>query len=280
MQPVLARISIAVVGVAALVFLGLAFLVSSSWAVWCIPFAVVLGILVAIRPQLEWAEAKRNPPDLDEQVVELFDRELPAYYQELDAAQRLRFRQRTALVRMATDFKGQGFENVPGDVAALIASQSARLTFAGELVVLGDFENVVLYRHPFPSPNIPDPWHASELFAEDGVLIFSVEQALPGILQRGRFFNTVLYEWIRAYAIAVLPRADSSAWPDWTEAVSAVTGHPAEWVASWVGLPDHIDREAVIEVLFHDYTPAFAKTYPELAGQLRLRWAKAVGVGE
>jgi len=194
------RFCIAVLVVIAGALLTFAFLNDDGQlAVYAIPVVLLIAAALAFKPQLDWAYYTRNPIDLDEPLRRLFADKLPAWYQGMSEADRLAFRQNTSLARRGIDFKGQGFpdDTVPEDFAVLLASQLARFLPDG-VFVIPPFETVVVYKHRFPSPQYPEQWHSSELFVEDGVLLFDVEQAIPGIFDPEGHFNIVLYEWIRA----------------------------------------------------------------------------------
>ncbi len=235
----LVRIITAIIGATAL-FLGFAayYYDDASLAVWAVPFVVALAASYVLTPQLEWAYYKRNPSDLEPPVVMLFEQRLPVWYQQLSAEQQEAFRKKTFLVRLGLDFKGQGFgdEGVPVDVQALIASQAARVVEAKHEFVLSPYETVVVYKHPFPSPAYPEAWHSSELYAEDGVLLLSVERALPGIFQPAKYFNITLYEWIRAAGTA---RANA--------APQTLDDEVKLWVQDAIGLPPEAINWAAVE---------------------------------
>ena len=228
----------------------------SAFAIAGAPVFLVAAALFVLRPQLEWRYYRRRPSDLDAPLVGLFDAKLPAYYREGSAEERLRFRQETFLAERALDFRGQGFGDaeVPADLAALVASQLARVTAADpETHVLPPFENVVLYRHAFPSPQHPETWHHSELYAEDGVLIFNLERAVPGIFEPHAYFNVVLYEWCRVAALtgfAPTPARDAERARDWAGVCEREARRPGTWVTEAVGLGEElIDGAAVLRVL-------------------------------
>ncbi|MDV7398627.1 zinc-dependent peptidase, partial [Arthrospira platensis SPKY1] len=108
---------------------------------------------------------RRNPPELDPAVRRLLNLR-SAYYNKLSAEQKTRFRERLALFAMATDFKPQAMDNVPEDVKAVVAYYGVMLTLPLDDFLLPPFENVAIYKGPFPSPQL-EQWHISETFAED-----------------------------------------------------------------------------------------------------------------
>lgn len=241
------RACIAVLVVITGVILALAFVRDDGQlALYAVPSAVLLAGALAFKPQLDWAYYKRFPADLDEPLRRLFEARYPGWYQAMSGEERLAFRQNTALVRLGIDFKGQGFdgESVPEDIAVVLASQLTRLLPEGQHV-LRPFETVVVYQHAFPSPQFPEHWHHSELFEEDGVLLFDSEAALSGILEPATHFNIALYEWVRAAAIVGVRSVRDGA--------EGIAEARREWVTEAVGLPEEaIDWRAVAYALTLD----------------------------
>ena len=267
------RLLIALLALAALAPLTLAFLNDDSGlALYAIPPALLFAVAFVFRPELEWAYYTRFPSDLDAPIVRLLETKLPAYYARLNERDRLALRQRTELTASGLDFKPQTQEptELPADFAALIAIQLARLTvgLSPKHAVPTPFEIVVIYRHPFPSRQFPEHVHNSELYAEDGVVLLSLHQALPAALEPEEYFNIALYEWVRACRLA-WGRSDDALGelPRWQDALAETLQRPASWIADAVALPE-LDNVAVLHVLRLDFPEAFAKTYPTHAATL------------
>ena len=238
-------------------------------ALYAVPGAVLLAVALVFKPELDWAYYTRRPADLDAPVVKLLEAKRPRWYDELPEADRLRLRQRTHLTVLGLDFKPQTQEEteLPGDFAALLAAQLARLTWrlAPKHAIPFPYENVVVYPHPFPSRQFPHDFHASELYDEDGVVLLSLHQALPGTLDPQEYFNVALYEWVRA-CMRAWGTTSADGLPTWEGALREMLGYEERWVREGIGLPaEAIDGAAVLQVLRLDFPSAFAKTYPSLA---------------
>ena len=251
------RLLIVLLAVATAVPLALAWRADDgAVAVYAVPFALAFAAALAFRPQLDWAYYRRRPADLEAPVRALFAAQLPGYYQALDADAQRRFRERVFLTRLGLDFKPMAMgdaEELPPDLQALLASQLARVLDGLPRFTVTPFETVVVYRHPFDSPEHPGVFHHSELYAEDGVLIFNLEYALPGILRPRERFNVVLYEWLRAAAQADPPVALPTP-PDgpWEDLVARLARRTPDWVTGAVGL-EVVDETAVKRVLAMEF---------------------------
>lgn len=245
------RILIAIFGILTVLFLYLGWSrYEEDYAVYSIPCVVAFAAMLSLKPQFEWWYYKRNPKDLPPGLRRVFEERLPAFYQRKSQADKLLYRKRVFLTHLGLSFRGQGFEDddIPADLTTLVASQAARVMENSDKYVLEPFETVVLYKHPFPSPAQPKHWHSSELFEEDGVLLFNLKNAIPGILLPQKHFNIVLYEWFRAANLVL--QADRPSVPDgdWETMVATVAKQPPSWVFDAIGLPT-VDGDAVKQVL-------------------------------
>lgn len=200
----------------ALVFLYLTWEVDEKYAIYIVPPIVLIAALYALGPQIDWWWHRRKPPELDPAIRQMLNNR-SAYYNNLNAEQKKRFRDRMALFSIATDFKPQALETVPEDVKAAVSFYAVQLTFAYDEFLLEPFENVVVYAAPFPSPQFPQ-WHISETFAEDGVLLFSAPHLLKGFLEPKQYYPVGLHEmavaFMHKYPGKPYPEPGENAWED------------------------------------------------------------------
>ena len=256
----------------ALIFLYLAWDVDSFYSLYVIPFVLGLAAVYILSPQIDWWWYQRRPPALPAFVRELFNTRFP-FYQQLGPADKERFRIRTALYMKSREFIPQGMPAVPPDLQGVIAATAVQLTFGQKDFLKDKFEHIVVYPHPFPSPQYPQQWHASEIYEEDGVIMFSAEQLLPSFLEPQRYFHIGLYEFARVYRHArpgkVLPDLQESDWPG----LEKVSGMSRDYIEKWVGLPS-LEIEAVAVVFFlvfpARFRAAFPTAYEEMVAALNL----------
>lgn len=183
------------------IFLYLAWEKDSMWATYAIPFFVLAAAVFSLAPQIDWWWYKRNPPDVDEEVKKVFEQRLP-FYQALDEAEKLKFRQRTALTMLATEYivpSQNEDKKVPEDLKALIAAHAVIITWQKENYLMDTYEKVVVYARSFPSPTYPALLHTAESNDEDGVLLFSTERMLQALMEPHIVFNPVLYEYAKVF---------------------------------------------------------------------------------
>lgn len=250
----------------ALLFLYLAWKVDSSWSMWLVPFLVIAAVLIIFSSEVNWWWYTRHPPKLDPALTRLLARHC-GFYQRLGAAEQRRFCERIALFRMGTEWTPMGWpdemEVLPADIELALAAQAVTLTFHRPVFLFDKFEKVLVYPAPFPSPEYPFP-HTSEMYEEDGCLIFSAEHVLRGFTQPG-WYNVALHEYAHAF-VRSWPQepypalAEDEVWEK-LEAVSGMSRQQVESAVGIAGLP-------VLPVAVHHYfmfPEQFAEQLPEVA---------------
>lgn len=244
----------------------LAWEVDSGYALYILPPVLVLALLYIFSPQIEWWRAQTHPPALDRGMQFLLEKH-SAFYNKLNEAERQKFRNRVVWFTMAKEFHGQVMEEVPTDIKGVIAANAVHLTFYQEDYLLEQFENIVVYPHPFPSPQYLEHWHASEIHVEDGAILFSAEHLLPSFLNPRKFYNIGLHEFAKIQMIVhpnlAYPTSEALSW----EKIKAVSGWTEEFITAWIGLPK-IDLRAVAIVAFLTFPTAFERELPEVFTKL------------
>ena len=247
--------------------LGLIFLLylawetDSSYAIYIVPMVICLVVIYIFQPQLDWWWYRRRPPELDTPLRKLLDRFHPFYRQLSSTNQRI-FRERMALYIFANDFIPKAFEDVPEDIKGVIAANVVHLTFGQQDYRLSKYERIVVYPQPFPSPQYPDRFHASEIFEEDGVILFSAEQLMASMLQPKKYYNIGLHEYAKVYVSSYpdkeYPKFDEFIW----EKLEEISGFKKKFIEAFIGLDD-IDPLPVSICLFFSFPVQFRNRLPK-----------------
>lgn len=249
-------------------FIYLAWYIDTGYGIYILPAVIGLVALYIFQPQIDWWWYNRNPVDLEAPLQRLFQAKHP-YYQKLGEAEQLRFRRRCALYMLGNDFIPQGPETVPEDLKALVAANIVQLTFGQSDYRMPMFERIVIYPVPFPSPQFREHLHSSEIFVEDGVLLFAADHLLPGTLEPQRYFNLGLYEYAKIFRLSYPEYAyPQGAEIEWS-VLEQVSGYTKKKIAGFVGLPD-LDQSAVAITFFFSFPEKFAEALPEATEQYRL----------
>jgi len=164
-----------------------------------LPLVIIIVLIYIFAPQINFWWNQRNPPVLDNEIVDWFEQFSP-FYKKLDTAGKKRYLDRISIFMEGKEFFSMGSEKneMPDDFKAIIAEQAIKLTFHREDYMFNKYERIACYKHPFPSPQYKF-LHTVETEHEDGVILYSLEHALPGITRKDEYYNIVLHGFIEAF---------------------------------------------------------------------------------
>lgn len=248
---------------ASIILLYMAWEVDSDYAIWIVPAVLSSAVVYIFGPQINWWWYSKNPPKLSPGLLALLER-FSVSYKRLDEAGKLKFRSRVALFTMGTDWEQMAWpdEVLPPDVQTVIAAQAVTVSFHKERFLFDQFEKIIVFPAPFSTPEYPFD-HASELFAEDGCLLFSARQVMMAFMQPGSWYNVALHEYARVYARAY-PKEHWPVLPEETiwEKLEEVSGMQRSHVESVIGLAG---TEPLPVAIHHYFTfpESFKKVMPE-----------------
>jgi hypothetical protein len=185
----------------ALLLLYLAWDVNPGYAPAMVPFILGAVLIYILAPQINWWWYNRWPSELSKDLTRLLEQFFP-YYNKCSPLEQKQFRIRVAMFTMGVDWMPKGFQEdeVPIDVKTMLAAQAIMLTFKKPEYLFKQFEKVIVYPLPFPSPEYPFA-HASEMYEADGCLLFSAQQVTQAFIQPDLFFNVALYEYAKVYML-------------------------------------------------------------------------------
>ncbi|MBR9921993.1 MAG: zinc-dependent peptidase [Bacteroidetes bacterium] len=252
--------------VLAIGFLYLTWEVSVSYSWYIIPCVIILAIIYILSPQVDWWWAKRNPPEVDKEVGALLHKH-DVFYNKLSSEDKKYFRHRVALYLMSKEFMPQAFELVPEDIKAMVAASAIQVTFGQEDFLLEPIDKIVVYPEAFPSPQYPRNRHSSEIYAEDGVVMFSARHVAHGFMDSSLYYPTALHEFVHAFMIKH-PALDYPDTPEdpWQH-VEAISGFPKDKIIEWIGLP-LVDVYWVLLTCFFSWPEKFNKQLPDMYASL------------
>ncbi len=231
-----------------------------------IPSAIALVLCYVFSPQLDWWWWQRYPPDLHRGLKGLLSERSP-FYQRLTEAGKREFRRRIFLFGKGHDFMPQVLDEVPEDVQLMIAVAPVAMTLQQEDFLFPNFENIIVYPHPFVSPQYQESFHASEIYEPDGVVMFCTDHIVRGFLQPRQYFNPAWYEYAKIYRLSY-PEKDfsfleSTTWDD----LAQISSFPQEAVERWIGLSD-IDLTALSIAFYFLMPESFRAKLPQVYAQL------------
>lgn len=238
----------------------------SDYALYVIPFIILLVLLYIMGPQIDWWWYERNPPDVDPPVKKML-KKTNAFYNRLGEADKMKFRQRLQMYVIGTNFMPKGWEQIPEDAKYAIAVNAVQLSFYKKDFLYPDYENIVVYPIPFPSPQYKQ-FHPSEVFKEDGVLLFSAEQIMWGLFNPKNYYNIAMHEYVKVfmntYPHNAYPTFTAGDWAD----LEQVGPYTKEHIYNLLNVPD-IDPTVVAIALFQLFPEKFKQVFPKREERLK-----------
>lgn len=222
------------------------FVDGASWAMGLAVGIVALVIIFMLKDAIDWKYYLKHPPTLEARVLNILGK-VP-YYKQLSEQDKKIFRQRLALFMLAHEYRMQATagaedderDEAPEDLKAICSIPAIILLFDRDDYLIRNVEQIVFYRHPFPSPMFK-VLHHSEWNEEDKVLIFSIPHLYKGVMEPFIYFDLGLYEWMKANRSVV---KSGYSWPQFEEKY----GITQEQIVLAIGLPQP-NLDAVNQVL-------------------------------
>lgn len=230
---------------------------------WLLMPIFVLVILAVSYPYIDYYYHKKYPIPLDKEIIQWLQK-YSKFYQELSPADKEKYNYRMSLYLEAREFKSVGSEHkdMPEDIKAIIASNAIQVNFHKKDFLVGDFDRIFVYKHPFPSPK-HQFLHSVETQGEDGVIIYSLEHLIPGMINPETYYNIGMHAYVDAFTKAY-PKAEFP-WnlnADWND-VEKISGLKKENIMSTLGY-DSVDMFVVLGTCYFTYPEAFQKQLPQL----------------
>ena len=235
--------------------------VDQSYSLWIIPPVIITAILYVFAPQINWWWYQRSPPQIDPMVKTLLGKHLP-FYDNLSPEDKKKFDHRLTLYQLSVEYITKSSDGVPDDIRGLIAACPVWLTFNKEDFLFPKFENVVVYNHAFPSPQHPEELHASEIFEEDGVLVFSLEHFMPGFLDTKKYYHIGLHEYAKVFILSYPDESYPTFGDNFWNKIEQINGLKREALEGFMGLKD-IDTLPIGIVYHFVYPEKFAAVFPK-----------------
>jgi len=228
-------------------------------ALMIFPLMAAAGVYT-LSPQIMWWYWMRNPPDLPVGLAPLLDRF--DLYCRLDLSGKREFRRRTFLLKEATYFHGQAIEEIPTDIKVMAAASAATVGFHRPDFLLGKFENVVLYRHYFPTPD-HEVLHSSELHEPDGAIIWTLNVFLRSCIEPRKYLHLGLYEYSRAMLLLEPELRDTLGHIalDYTR-IEKISAFSEAALKEYIGL-EELDLTAITLVLYFTHAEEMKALEPE-----------------
>jgi hypothetical protein len=243
----------------------------TAWLWALVASTIIVATIYVLNPQINYWWWQRSPPPLDERTERILA-DYCAFYRQLSAEMKQRFRNRVALYILGNDFMRPVHPSamdademrvqVPEDLKVAVAAAAVQVGFGKPQFSTTKFEHIVLYPHPFPSPQSEDI-HTCEIYEPDGVVMFDANVLMAGFNQPQQIFSIGLYEMARIFKIedpsVSVPIFDENT----LKMLEKISGMTRQQIISVVGL-SNLDDFGVAAYHFFSFPQAFQKTLPDL----------------
>ena len=205
------QVAVAPFGVLALIFLYLTMKADGEgvFIFYLVAMVVIAAVIYVMSPQINWWWWQRSPPPLDERTAQILA-DYCAFYRPLSPELKQRFRDRVALFMLGNAFMRPVHPSemdadalrmrVPEDLKVAVATAAVQVSFGQPTFETTKFEHIILYPHPFPSPQFAAV-HACEIYEPDGVVMLDADTLMAGFNQPRQIFSIGLYEMARIFKI-------------------------------------------------------------------------------
>lgn len=222
--------------------------------------AIVLAIYFA-GAEINYWYNKKYPPKLDPPIIMWLERYFP-FYTQLEGEEKQKFENRLALYLSVRSFTLMIKERkeIPEDFKAIIAAHGIKMTMGLEDYLVGDYDRIICYNHPFPTPKNKF-LHTAEVDHEDGVLLLSIEQLMMGVGQPQQFYNLAYH----VYAEALLHLNTEKEQISFQEfEIEKVSPFSMDQITKMVGY-ETLDIDVVSLAIFMTFPKKFMEVYPRHA---------------
>lgn len=173
--------------------------VNPDFSVWYI-LPALLGVVIYIsHGHIDYWYLKKFPHGLDSRLLAWLQHDFELYHR-LTRKEQIVFEHRLELYLNARLFSAKGKEDreVPEDIKALIACYGIYMGIQSPDILIGDFDRIFLYGHPFPTPQ-NHHLHSVEVDPEDGLIILNSALMLLGHLEPEKYFNIIVYAYTMVF---------------------------------------------------------------------------------
>lgn len=245
-----------------------------STGFWILAPVFLIVILYISYEEIDHWYLQRNPIKLDDKLIHLLNNHVP-YYRNLAEDQKDKYHTRLSQYITGRSYKSVGSElkDVPYDIKAMIATNAIQLSFSQKDYLIGDFDRIFIYKHPFGTPKYQF-LHTVETEAEDGMIIYSLEQLMPGITNPELYYNIGMHGMVEAFIKAnpkapFPPRLNA----DWFDIV-AISGLSKKQILATIGF-ENVDLLVVLATCYFTYPEAFEKRLPALHKELDILFERS-----
>ncbi len=202
---------------------------------YILPLGLVVMLIYVFHNQINIWWLKKYPIPLDERDRDILNR-YSAYYRELTVQERIEVENNIFLMIKTKEFSAMGSqkEEIPYDFKLIIAMLGVEMAHHTRTPLLENFDKVILYKHPFPTPVIKQ-LHTVEINGEDGVVLFAMDHLSAATHNPEMYYHIGYHGWAEAFMYEN-PNLDYPTEVQW-QTIEAVSGFSTAAISGALGLP-------------------------------------------
>jgi len=227
---------------------------------------MVLMICYVFHNQINIWWLKRHPVPMDEKDREVL-RSHSRYYSQLSKDDQLEFENRVFMMLQTIDVYGMGKEKeeIPYDVQLIVIAIGAEIAAQSDKPLLDNYDKVIIYKHPFPTPNI-QRLHTVETNGEDGVLLLAMDHLSAAVNSPHQYYHVGYHAWAEAF-VYEHPKLDYPSEITW-QMIVEVSGFSEQSIKGALGL-EYFDTLPIGIYLYFVFGDKMQSKYPELFEQFQ-----------
>lgn len=236
--------------------------------IWILVPLVVATAVIIFQGQIDFWWNERNPVELDKPISDWL-RKYDPYYKSLHPDKRQAYDNRLVMYMHGRAFASVGSEHhdVPNDIQAIISCNAVKMMISKKDYLLGDMDRIYLYKHPFPTPRYQF-LHTVETDIEDGMLIFSLEHLIPGMINPDEHYNIAMHGYAEAY-LRVFTKEDFTYLDGITwEQLEEIGYHSQDKILKIIGF-NAVEIPTVAINHFFTHPRRFSKVLPDAYNRLK-----------
>lgn len=238
------------------------------FGLWILFPSVILLTLVIIfnKEIIVWGH-KRNNKGLNPKEVNFLKNHFSLMH-HITPEEEADFFQKVSLFKVDKEFIAQGLEGVPYQAILLTGAYAAFFEGhrqEGVQIPLRDYPVFIFYNHAFPSPQYPQSLHISEIYSEDGAMMFSIPHLIRGSKEPDRYLDIGLYEMAKTRADIMGLDASTL---ELTK-LCATGGFSVLQLEKYIGLSQsNISHQALALVIYFSHRTRFSLAFPDYKQKL------------
>jgi len=219
---------------------------------------LVVGLAIFFaKEEINYWYDEKYPPRLDHQITVWLENFFP-FYNTLESDDRQKFETRLALYLNARSFHLMLKEkkSIPEDFKAIIAAHGIQMTLGQKDFLIGDYDRIICYNHPFPTPGNKF-LHTVEVHHEDGLILLSIEQLMMSIGHPTKHYN-IAYHAYAEVLLTLYPQLQKIEEAELQNLMTYDLGH----IAHITGF-ENINPKTLSLAAFFIHNSEFKKHWPE-----------------